>query len=151
MIKIGRNFVLLACASLMIGCASGPKFREVSASIPALNSEQGRIYLYRTTTIGAALQPTVRVNNDPVGDSKAKGFFYIDRPPGNYKVETSTEVKRSLSLTLDKGETRYVRFDISMGFFVGHVYPNLVENAVGEKEIEACSYTGPALSAVSGP
>lgn len=151
MIQACRTFVLLICASLLFGCASGPKFREVSASIPALNSEQGRIYLYRMTTLGAALQPTVRVNNDAVGSSKAKGFFYVDRPPGNYQIETSTEVKRRLSLTLDRGETRYVRFDVSMGFFVGHVYPNLVENTVGEKEIEACSYTGPALSEAVGP
>ena len=59
-----------------------------------------------------------------------------------YEVRTSTEVKRTLSMTLEEGETRYVRLNISMGFFVGHVYPELVENDVGEKEIEGLHYLG---------
>ncbi len=55
---------------------------------------------------------------------------------------TSTEVDRSLSFTLDAGQTRYVRLNISMGFFVGHIYPELVEPEVGAKEIVECSYVG---------
>ena len=71
------------------------------------------------------------------------GSFQIyNIPPGTYEVSTTTEVKRSLSLTLDKGQTRYVRFNIAIGFFVGHVYPELVENEVGEKEIAGCKYIG---------
>lgn len=53
---------------------------------------------------------------------------------------TSTEVDRSLSFILEAEQTRFVRLNISMGFFVGHVYPELVENAVGQKEIQECSY-----------
>jgi len=55
---------------------------------------------------------------------------------------TSIEVDRKLSLTLDKGQTRFVRLNISMGFFAGHVYPELVDQAIGEKEIQECRYTG---------
>lgn len=55
---------------------------------------------------------------------------------------TSTEVDRSLSLTLEAGQTRYVRLGISFGFFVGHVYPELVDTSVGEEEIKELSYTG---------
>jgi hypothetical protein len=74
----------------------------------------------------------------------AGGFFYVDRPAGSYEVVTSTEVERKLSFTLDKGQTRYVRLEVSMGFFVGHVYPELVEPDVGAKEIQETSYTGDA-------
>src|SRR5439155_23646456 len=67
----------------------------------------------------------------------------LRRPPlGNYEVETSTEVKRRLSLTLDNNQTRYVRLNMAMGFFVGHVYPELVDDPTGEKEICGCKYTG---------
>ncbi|HSM89195.1 MAG TPA: hypothetical protein VLT56_04160 [Desulfobacterales bacterium] len=69
-------------------------------------------------------------------------FFYADRPSGTYEIMTSTEVDRKLTLTLDKGEVRFVRLNISMGFFVGHVYPELVEPVTGEKEIENCRYIG---------
>ena len=101
-----------------------------------------RIYFYRTAVLGAAVQPSVKLNGEKIGTAKPKGFFYVDRDPGNYEVETTTEVKRRLSLTLDKGVARYVRLNIAMGFFAGHVYPELVEDATGEKEIAKCSQTG---------
>ena len=70
------------------------------------------------------------------------GYFYVDRKPGTYEITTTTEVERKLSLTLDKDQMRYVRLGISMGFFVGHVYPELVDTDVGLKELQDCRYTG---------
>jgi len=67
-------------------------------------------------------------------------FFFIDKAPGEYEIMTSTEVERSLSLTLDEGETRYVRLSVSMGFMVGHVYPELVEPSEAQEEIQTLSY-----------
>ena len=134
--------VLLACWLVTSGCASGPKFREVSGTFPALGTDEGRIYIYRTTTFGGAIQPSVRLDEQRVGKAIPKGFFFVDRSPGGYQIATSTEVDRTLSLTLEQGQIRFVRLDVSMGFMVGHVYPVLVDDAVGKKEIENCSYTG---------
>jgi hypothetical protein len=134
--------VITCSAALFAGCATGPKFGEVKNSILPLAQNKGRIFFYRTSVAGAALQPAVKLNGEEVGTAKAKGFFYVDRPAGNYEVETSTEVTRRLALTLDNDQTRYVRFKISIGFFVGHVYPELVDNQTGENEIAKCSYTG---------
>ena len=92
--------------------------------------------------MGAALKPDVLLNNEKVGEASAQGFFYVDRQAGEYQVVTSTEVTRKLSLVLDKGQTRYVRFAVSPGFFVGHVYGELVEPDVALKEIQDCKYTG---------
>ena len=130
------------CASLITGCASGPKYSQVKASIPPLAQDNGRIFFYRTAVVGAAVQPAVKLNGQVIGTAKPSGFFYVDRAPGSYEVETTTEVKRRLSMTLEKAQTRYVRLNISMGFLAGHVYPELVENGTGEKEINNCSRTG---------
>jgi hypothetical protein len=140
--KLYYLLLIISSSALMTGCATGPKYSQVKASFPALAPENGRIYFYRVTSLGAAVQPVVKINGEVIGTAKPSGFFYVDRPPGNYKVETSTEVKRQLSLELDKNQTRYVRLNISIGFFVGHVYPELVEDVIGEKEISDCSYTG---------
>lgn len=140
--KSASLLLIVSGASLLMGCASGPKYNEIKASIPALGPDNGRIYFYRTAAMGAAVQPAVKLNGQVIGAAQPKGFFYVDRPPGNYEVETSTEVTRRLSLTLDKGQSRYVRFNISMGFLVGHVYPELVEDKEGERGIGNCSYTG---------
>jgi hypothetical protein len=132
-------FVAIA---LLTGCASGPKFSEVKSTFPTLPADKGRIFFYRTSALGAALNPDVKLNGEVVGTAKAKGFFYTDCAPGNCTVDTSTEVTRRLTLQLEQGQTRYVRFNVSMGFFAGHVYPELVEDAAGQTEIEDCHYTG---------
>ena len=133
---------LIAVVAVLSGCATGPKYAQVRNTIPALNPEQGRVFIYRATAFGAAVQPAVKLNDEKVGTAKPKGFFYVDRPAGNYQISTSTEVKRTLSLTLDKAQTRYVRLNMAWGFFVGHCYPELVEPEVGEKEIQKCSHIG---------
>jgi hypothetical protein len=141
--KLISKIIFVLAASLYLGsCATGPKFAEVSPSLGSTAPDNGRMYIYRTAVMGAAVQPEVKLNGETVGKAVPKGFFYVDREPGNYKIATSTEVDRHLSLTLEKGQTRYVRLNISMGFFAGHVYPELVENRVGEEEIQKCSYTG---------
>ena len=140
--KLSRAILVLAISMLAAGCASGPKFSEVSPSLSKLSPDSGRIFIYRTAVLGAAVQPDIRLNGGVVGSAVPQGFFYLDRAPGNYEIETSTEVDRKLSFILEKGQTRYVRLNISMGFFVGHVYPELVENREGEAEIQECSYTG---------
>jgi hypothetical protein len=58
------------------------------------------------------------------------------------KQFTSTEVERKVTFVLEKGQTRFVKFSVSMGFFVGHVYGELVDSAVGLEEIKECKYTG---------
>lgn len=131
--------LLGGCAAFIMGCASGPKYGQVR--IAQLGQENGRIYFYRITgAFGAAIQPAVKLNGQVVGVAKPTGFFYVDRAPGNYEVETSTEVNRRLTFTLEKGQTRYVRLNIGMGVFVGHVYGELVENEKAEKEIAGCSF-----------
>ncbi len=124
------------------GCASGPGYQEYAAQIPSISEEQGRIYFYRIATMGAAVQPKIRVNGEPVGAAKPKGFFYIDRAPGEYTVAATTEAKRSLSLVLEPGSAKYVRLEMKMGLFAGHVKPVLVDNSVGEAEIQKTKYTG---------
>jgi len=143
--KLKSTFLLsclIALVALLSGCATGPKFAEARNTLPPLAPDKGRLYVYRTSILGAAIQPDVRVNGEVAGSAKPKGFFIVDRPAGDYQVSSSTEVTRTLSLTLAAGQTRYVRLNVSMGFLVGHVFPELVEPAAGEKELAKCSFMG---------
>ncbi len=135
--------LLVVSSALLSGCATGKKFSDAKSTLPPLAADQGRIYFYRITAVGAAVQPAVKINGEKIGTAKPGGFFFVDRAPGNYQVETSTEVKRQLSLTLEKQQTRYVRLNLAMGFFVGHVFPELVDDATGEKEIAKCKLVTP--------
>lgn len=133
---------LFFVVSFMGGCASGPTYLEMAPSIEELSQDSGRVYFYRSSALGAALQPEVKLNDEIVGKATAQGFFYTDKEPGKYEVMTSTEVDRKLSFLLEAGQTRYIRFGVSMGFFVGHVYPELVSTEEGQEEITKCKYTG---------
>jgi len=142
---------VVALSVVLMSCASGMKFTTMNPDLTPMNPDYGRIFFYRVTTLGAALRPNVRLNGETVGEAVAQGFFYVDRPAGAYQVETSTEVTRNVSFTLDKGQTRYIRFGVSMGFFAGHVYGELVENSVGQDEIKDCKYTGKPVPAAGPP
>lgn len=133
--------VLLA-STMFLGCATGPTYQESAAEMRPLAAENGRIFIYRTTSFGAAVQPEVRVDGEPVGKAKPKGYFYVDLPPGSHEISASTEAERNLNLTLDAGEEKYVRLEVKMGVLVGHVKPVLVDTAVGQEEIRKMKYTG---------
>ena len=140
---VTKLLCILTVLVLIEGCAtSGPKFSELAPTISNMSDDTGRIYIYRPSSLGAAIRPDVRLNGEVVGEAISWGFFYVDKKPGNYEILTITEVNRKLSLILNKRQTRYVRLNVSWGFWVWHVYPELVENEVGEKEIQDCRHTG---------
>ena len=137
-----KRIAMLALVAALAGCAvSGQKFSDATpqggAKTPAgpADPANGRIYFYRTMLLGAAVQPVVMLNGDVVGRATPNGYFFVDRKPGSYEVTTTTEVERKLTLTLDKGQVRYVKLNLSMGFVVGHVYAELMDDDVGRKEI----------------
>lgn len=143
---ITRRIAAVSLVALLAACASGPKHAEVASSIPALGAGQGRVYVYRSSSmLGAAIQPKVMVNGNAAGDSKPGGFFFVDLPAGTVEVATSSEVEKKLTFTLDAGQTRYVRTTVGFGVIVYRVYPELVDNAEGAKDIADSSYIGMPL------
>ena len=105
-----------------------------------------RTFAVSTALLGAAVQPEVRLNGEKVGKAVPNGFFYVDRPAGNYQVVTETEVEKKLTFTLDAGQARYVRLNISMGFWVGRVYGELIDEAEAKSEIASTRYIGAATT-----
>jgi hypothetical protein len=140
------TLLTVACLPLLAGCmASGVKHAEMKASMQALKEDQGRIYFYRNSSIfGAAIRPDIKLNGAVVGTSKPGGFFFVDRPAGEYSANASTEVERNVSFALANGETKYVRSSVSMGLLAGRVNFELVNAAEAEGELGSLSYTGPA-------
>jgi hypothetical protein len=138
-----RAAFICAALPLVAACAGGPTFTEMHASEPALAADSGRIYFYRESTMmGAALQPSVKIDGTAVGDAVPGGYFYVDRPAGTYKVSTTTEKEEDIDVKLAAGQIRYVRFDIGMGVFVGHIIPSIIDPDQGANDIKDCHYTG---------
>ena len=142
---IATYLVFLAAVALATGCASsGPKYSVFSKTLPPISPEQGRIIVYRPYEfVVAGLLPAVELNGKTIGDSRFGGFFYVDRPPGQYEMSTHIFMQYSLSLRLEKGQTCFVRLEAStIPGFKRKAVPVLVDPAVGEKEIQDCVYSG---------
>ena len=134
---------LVVLAILLSGCASGIKHKDMAASIPSLKSDQGRIYFLRSASmIGAAVQPSITLDGNKVGDSMPGGFFYVDSNPGDHEVVCTTEVDKKLTFTLDKGEVKYVKTSIGFGLLVGRVIPSLMTEEDAQQALPDLSYTG---------
>ncbi|MBL8378032.1 MAG: DUF2846 domain-containing protein [Burkholderiales bacterium] len=130
-----RVWTLLASLLILAGCASGPKFNTVEASMPALAKDKARVFFYRATSLGAAIQPDVRMNGTVIGKAVPLGVYFADTDPGNIEIATSTEVERKLTFSIGASETRYVRLNISLGLLVGRVAPELVDEKEARMEI----------------
>ncbi|RKP48116.1 DUF2846 domain-containing protein [Trinickia fusca] len=149
--KLYRTLLLSAGVALLAaGCASGPQYKDVAASIPTLAADHGRIYFFRESAFGGGMiQPEIKLNDQVVGRSIPGGFFYVDETPGDYTVSTSTEVKREVKFSLHAGDTKYVRTSVSMGLLVGHITPTLDDPETAPKEVEKLKYTGAQTAAVT--
>ena len=141
--RIGTLLALGAFA-VLAGCATGGvKHADMKPSIAALKPGEGRIYFYRSRSmVGAAVQPDIKLNGAVVGTSQPGGFFFVDRPAGNYEASSSTEVERTVTFALATGETKYVRTSPSFGVIVGRINFQLVDRAQAEAELSGLSYTG---------
>ena len=140
-----RNALIImamAAVAVLAGCASGPDFSKAQNGLPPLAAGKGRIFIYRSTGMGAAVQPDVRINGDVVGTSKGNGIFFVDHDPGNIEVVIGTEVEKHLTFTLAPGNVRYVKCDVNMGLFVAHIVPILVDEKDAAKEISDLAFTG---------
>jgi len=130
-------------AAILAACASGPKFQEVIAGTPNLKAGEGRIYFFRSSSmLGAAIQPEIRLNGQVVGNSRPGGFFYLDRPAGNYAASAATETEKSASFVLQSGETKYLRTSPSFGIIVGRIVVELESPEKAKAELLSLSYTG---------
>jgi Protein of unknown function (DUF2846) len=127
--------------------ASTTTYATLHASEPPIADGQGRFYFYREGGfVGAALQPSVYINGETTGARAKPGdYFYVDRPAGSYEISTTTEKKEAVTMTLAAGQSLYVRFDVSMGFFVGHVSPSIIDPQQALKEIGDCDFHPPKV------
>ena len=141
---VTKAVIAIIVLSVLTGCAAtGPLYSDISASIPTLPANKGRIYFYRSdTAFGAAVTSDISLNGKVVGKSERASVFYVDQTPGNCVVSTSTEVEKQLTFTLAANETRYVHTSVSLGVFVGRINAKLVNDAEAKSEIASLHFTG---------
>ena len=130
---------LLLAASLamsVVGCASGVKYSEYRPTVSPPPAGNGRIWFYRPSAMGAAIQPEVNLDGRTVGHAKPHGFFHVDTLPGEHEVKCTTEWSNKNMVTVATNQDSYVRLSMMIGVFVGHVIPKQVPAAEAEHEMK---------------
>jgi hypothetical protein len=96
--------LVLAGVLLVGGCATGPSLENLQANVAQVAPDRGRIFLYRINSpFGAAMQPSVKLDNVDVGDAVPGGVFFCDVAPGPHVISVTTEVERIANLMMAAG------------------------------------------------
>ena len=135
--KLVRTLILAASVMLMTGCAAtlGPQFESVTA-IP---SGKALIYIYRTPKfVGSAVAFEIHHGDKVITRLASGGYYPYITDPGTVELWAKTEARSSVTLHVRAGETRYVKGEVGVGFFVGRPKLEIVGNITGSKEIAEC-------------
>ncbi len=130
--------LLVGSALALASCASGPSYAEALKTMPPIPKGKGRVFVYRDTTLGAAIRPKIRIDDQPIGTSVAKGFSYSDQTPGPHVVSLVTEWKHKDTVTVAAGQPSFVRTHVTFGAIVGHVIPTAMTKSEAESGISNC-------------
>jgi hypothetical protein len=146
--------VLLATVLVLLlaGCAAtGMPAVQMQDALATLPSRMGRIVFYRDNAFaGAAVQPSILVDGTVVGESKPGCFFFSDVTPGAHEIEARTEASTRMSVSIDEGQTRYVRSAISMGIMVGRVQFTLADDTEALRQLPSLRFTGSMAGNLTG-
>jgi Protein of unknown function (DUF2846) len=135
--------------SVMVGCASVPmasKELDAKAKTFAVPSEgKAGLYVYRDSSLGAALTKKVSLDGQVIGATASKTYFYTEVLPGSRTLATESEFSDNvLGIAVQVGKNYFVRQYIKLGVFVGGANLELVDEKTGKEGVLQCELAAPA-------
>ena len=127
-----RVFGFCALLFAAAGCGTGSWNKDGARTLPALDPGKGRVFVYRSGTMGSAYAPEALLNGEALGKFRQAGVVARDVPPGSYALATTTSAT-VVNFALRAGETKY--FWLTGGFFDQHLHPELVDPAKGAADV----------------
>lgn len=141
-IQKALSVISVVSAFAVSGCATGAKISETPEAQRPPASGLSRIVVYRTAVMGAAIQPTVKVDGKPSGSCTPNGAFYVDVPRGRHTVSAATEVTRSTTVDTSRETVAYVECSIGFGFLAGRPKLVAVTPRTGRSAVQNLVFTG---------
>jgi len=134
---------LIALGLLFTGCASVPlasyEADQVAKKFTEPTDRTASIYIYRNSFVGQGLKKTVRLDNQPIGDTANMVYFHRTVKPGLHQLSTESEFGyNTLSFTANAGMTYFFEQYIKMGVFVGGSNLKEVSETEGKINVLKC-------------
>jgi hypothetical protein len=139
--KLSFSAVVVISVGLFSGCASVPMVQGAQSSQaktfgPPPEGKAG-LYIYRDSSLGAALKKDIWVDGECIGQSAPKVFFYTT-VSGDVEHKISTESEFSpndIELFTKSGINYFIRQAIKLGVFVGGAKLEVVDATKGEAAV----------------
>ncbi|MDX1537064.1 DUF2846 domain-containing protein [Arsukibacterium sp.] len=128
------SIILTGCASVPMATPEMDSQAKQFTTVP----DKAKIYIYRDETMGAAVKMPVLLNGMSVGDTVAKSYILREVEPGEHTILSKTENDAELTLTANAGTNYYVWQEVKMGAFAARSKLHLVDEAKGQKSVNAC-------------
>lgn len=143
MFKKFITLMVLIIWILMAGCASVPM---ASAEQDMLHKKfdppkegLAGLYVYRNTFAGQALKKSLYLDNQLIGESANKVYFFKEINPGKHTLSTESEFSdNSLDFNAVAGKNYFFEQYIRLGVFVGGANIKEVSEEKGKKNINEC-------------
>jgi hypothetical protein len=110
-----RSFIVFApmfLVALLAGCAMGPRYAEVSKSLPPVSNAMARIVFFREAHLsGAPLSPRIKVNGRKVGELPNGSALIVEYAPGELTISVDLVIDRGtleFPLTAQPGQEYYI-------------------------------------------
>lgn len=147
-------FLIVAVLTGLSGaCASSTSSVKLKAELPALATDEGRIYIYTPfRDFARNFQPRVLVNGKSIGHSRPGTFLVLDQPSGEYTIEAAKEASFAdfsgqlesipVHIFLAPFETTYIRMQVDNAGFALHVSSIAEDAKNGRRDISTLTYQG---------
>lgn len=134
------SILLISLSLLLTGCATtvmdSAENDAKAKQFETPNIGMSGIYIYRDSYFGAALKKNLYIDDDFIGESAPKVYFYKQVKAGPHKISTESEFSNNdLSIHTESGKNYFIRQYIRMGVFVGGANLEQVSEEKGKNAI----------------
>jgi hypothetical protein len=134
-----RALALFIAALALVGCAQVPRAsmtEEAKAKQFVPQAETASLYIFRDEVIGSAITMPVNLNNQNIGHTGPKSFFYLNVAPGRYTIESVAETTTSFSIDVEAAKNYFVWQEMKMGLMSARSQLSLTDEARGRQGVQ---------------
>lgn len=134
--------VLVATSSVAYGAEYFTKDKTNKARGEP-TEDMALVYVFRPATAGAAIKTWAFADDQFLGVSRARGYYYALVPEGKHVFWAKAENTSGVEVEVKAGETYYFQTAIRMGFNKARVKMIQIDEAETAKFFDKCGYVVP--------
>jgi hypothetical protein len=143
--KIGLPVAILSFLLIVMSSCSTAKLPvETSDRAKTIQIPDGKalVYVFRKSSVGAAVGLSVDLNNIELETFYPKRFYLCVLDPGKYVFTGHGENTDEMILKIDSGKKYFIEVTPQMGFLIARCKLSLVDPIKGNEKVGKCKLVG---------